>query len=131
MADNDFSLDLFDELDQEIDFDSLMTSKRIAVRYQRDDIRATLKMRKLFAGAAFPARLLDISSKGAAVYCERALTKNAKVKLELNFKDERVFEIDAIVVRTESAPEYGLRFERSNSALAEHLLDTQTDLRLG
>ena len=128
MADTDFPSNIFDELDQEIDFENLEASKRVAVRYRRDDIQATLKIRKIFARSPFSVLLLDISSKGAAIQTTHLLNKNSKVRLSLHFKDGQVFDIDAIVARTEP-PEYGLRFDRSHVELAEHLLDTQSELK--
>ncbi|MEY4718550.1 MAG: hypothetical protein RL563_1168 [Pseudomonadota bacterium] len=130
MIDTDLLSDTPDELDQAIDIDSLEASKRFAVRYQRDDIQATLKIRKLFARKTYPVTLLDISSKGAAIVSTHPLTKNTKVSLHLSFKDGQAFDIDATVVRLDS-PEYGLRFQHSHGKLADHLLDTQSDLKFG
>lgn len=131
MADTDFPsdhLNEFDELDEIINFEALESSKRAAVRYRRDDIEATLQQRKLFSKNLFAVNLLNISSKGVAIISDHTLNKNSKVKLKLIFKDGRIFEIDAIVARIASATVYGLRFDRMNTLLADHLLETQTDL---
>jgi hypothetical protein len=130
MTDTDLPSNTLDEFDQSIDFENLEASKRFAVRYCRDDLQATLKIRKLFAKKAYPVTLLDISSKGAAIMSSHPLTKNTKVSLHLRFEDGQAFDIDAKVVRLD-APKYGLRFQHSHGKLADHLLDTQSDLKFG
>jgi len=131
MADTDFPKDVFDELDLAIDVDSLLTNKRVAVRYRRTDIKAVIKIRSIFFPRLVPVILVDISSKGAAVKSNKKLRRNHKICLYLLFNDGRRFAIDGIVAHAESATRYGIKFDSYNTALAEHLLHTQTDLEFG
>ncbi|MCK9607162.1 MAG: PilZ domain-containing protein [Methylomonas sp.] len=138
MADNDFIGDtdfledfFFDELDQDIELDSLLTNKRVSVRYRRNDIRAVVKTHSLLFPRLIKVLLLDISSKGAAIKCEKKLTVNSRVSFFLQFNDGRRFTIKAIVANTQSAPRYGLKFDSYQTELADHLLSTQTDLQFG
>lgn len=123
------SCEELDELDWAIDFENLASNQRIAVRYCREDIIATLKLHKLFVREAFVVKLLNISSKGAAIKTRHAMSQNTKVTLGLTFHDGRHFDIAGLIVRCKDASEYGIRFEHINNLLAEHLLDTQTDLQ--
>ena len=128
MSEIDFPTDIFDEIDQEIPLDSLGSNKRVAVRYRRNDIKAVVKVRSLFFPRLLHVTLHDISSKGAAVVSNKKLVKKSKVCLYLLFKDGRRFEIDAVVVYSENSHKYGLKFYSYHDALADHLLQTQTDL---
>lgn len=131
MANTDVPTDVFDELDQEINADSLFTNKRIAVRYRRKDIKAVVKIQSIFFPRLVPVLLLDISSKGAAILSSKRLRKNRKVCLYLLFKDGRRFAIDSCIVHSDATNRYGIKFDASNAALADHLLHTQTDLQFG
>ncbi|QPK63839.1 PilZ domain-containing protein [Methylomonas sp. LL1] len=131
MADNDFFADDEDELDQEIELDSLLLNKRISVRYRRKDIKAIVKTHSLFFPRLIKVDLLDISSKGAAILSDKKLKLKSRVSFFLQFNDGRRFTIDAIVAHNHSAPRYGLKFSVYQTELAEHLLTTQTDLQFG
>lgn len=128
MSENDFPLDIFDELDQDIPLDDLGANKRVAVRYKRKDIKAVVKVHSLLFPRLQPVILHDISSKGASVISEKKLSPKAKVCLYLLFNDGKRFEIEAIVVYVGDGLKFGLKFKGINQALAEHLLHTQTDL---
>lgn len=128
MSEPDFPTDIFDDLDQEIPPDGLMSNKRVAVRYRRNDIKAVVKVRRLFFPRLLPVILHDISSKGAAVISEKKLAKKSRVCLHLMFNDGKRFEIDALVVYSEQTEKYGLKFYSYHYALADYLLHTQTDL---
>lgn len=131
MADTDFPEDVFDELDKAIDVDSLLTNKRIAVRYRRSDIKAVVKIRSIFFPRLVPVVLIDISSKGAAIKSSKKLRKNHKICLYLLFNDGGRFAIDGNIAHAERNNRYGIKFDSYNTALAEHLLHTQTDLEFG
>ncbi|MDD2759768.1 MAG: PilZ domain-containing protein [Methylomonas sp.] len=125
------SNDDFDELDFAINLSDLSANKRISVRYRRSDLRAGIKIHGLFVSTKLPVELIDISSKGAAITCAKKLRKKAKVTLVLEFPDKNRFAIPAVVVHNSTAPRYGLKFEQYQGELAEHLLETQTDLEFG
>lgn len=131
MADNDFTTDNFDELDHNIELDSLLLNKRISVRYRRNDIKAMIKTHSLFFPQLFRVNLLNISSKGAAIHSDKKLRLKSRVSFFLHFNDGRRFTINATVVHNHSAPKYGLKFDLYQSDLAEHLLATQTGLEFG
>lgn len=128
MSENDFPTEIFDELDQEIPPDSLWSNKRIAVRYRRKDIKAVVKVHSLFFPRLQQVILHDISSKGASVISPKKLGKKSRVCLYLLFNDGKRFEIDAVIVYSDNTQKYGLKFDRYYEALADHLLDSQTDL---
>lgn len=139
MADNDlFSGDIdfledvfFDELDQEIDLDSLLLNKRISVRYRRNDIKAVIKTHSLLFPRLIKVQLLDISSKGAAILSDKKLKPKKRVSFFLQFQDGRRFTIKATVANHQAAPRYGLKFDKYQTELADHLLATQTELLFG
>lgn len=129
MSETDFSLEVFDAIDQEIVSDALSVNKRVAVRYRRSDIKAVVKIHSALYPRLVPVILHDISSKGAGVISPKPLGKASKVTLYLLFKDHKRFEIDAVVVYCNSEHVYGLKFKCFHELLAEHLLRTQTDLK--
>lgn len=131
MTDENYSPDEFDELDQDIELDSLLINKRISVRYRRRDIKAMLRTRSLIFPKLFKVGLIDISSKGAAIHSDNKLRLKSRVTLFLQFEDNRRFTINACVAHIHSAPRYGLKFDLYQGELAEHLLHTQTDLEFG
>lgn len=131
MSENDNSNDLFDLLDQEIDIDSSFMNKRVAVRYRRTDIKAVVKMRSIFFPQLIPVILTDISSKGAAIKSSKRLKQHHKICLYLLFTDGTRFAINGRIAHTDAAPRYGVKFESYQSGLADHLLQSQTELHFG
>ncbi|MGY6276488.1 PilZ domain-containing protein [Methylomonas sp. MgM2] len=131
MTDENDSTDDLDELDLDIDLDNLFLNKRISVRYRRNDINAMVKTRHFIFPKLFQVNLIDISSKGAAIHSSKKLKIKSRVTFLLEFKDNTRFSINATVVHTRVAPRYGLRFDQYQHELAEHLLQTQTDLEFG
>ncbi|MCQ8128994.1 PilZ domain-containing protein [Methylomonas rivi] len=128
MGNTDFLEDIFfDELDQEVELDALV-NKRISVRYRRNDIKAIVKTHSLLFPRLIKVVLLDISSKGAAIQCNKKLKPKSRVSFFLKFQDGRRFTIQAIVANNQAAPRYGLKFDTYQTELADHLLSTQTDL---
>lgn len=126
MSEPDFSLDF---LDQEVTLDSAWPNQRSAVRYLRTDIRAAVKVRSLWFPRLFPVKLRDVSSRGAAVFSEKKLGKNKRICLYLLFDDGKRFAIDAVVVYCDHENgRYGIKFDKLDWPLADHLLHTQTDL---
>lgn len=126
---NDF--DDFDDLNHDIELDSLLLNKRISVRYRRNDIKAMIKTHSLFFPKLFRVNLIDISSKGAAVQSDNKLKLKSRITFFLQFADGKRFTINASVAHVHSAPRYGLKFDLYQGELAEHLLHTQTDLEFG
>lgn len=130
MADSNFSLPDEDELDQEIHLEgALANNKRLAVRYQRHDIKAVIKIHSFLFPRLFPVKLHDISSRGAAIFSKHKLSTKNRVTLYLLFSDGKRFEIASSIVHCESEEHrYGIKFDEHNHPLADHLLLTQTDL---
>lgn len=136
MTDKPFPNDPLDSLDEldldlEIDLTDLIGNQRLAVRYLRTDIKAAVKTLSFFYPKLYPVILRDISSKGAAILCEKKIRKNTAVCLYLLFSDGKRFAIKAHVVHSSAHPLHGLKFDKRNFELAEHLLQTQTDLLFG
>lgn len=131
MSDTDFSNDIFDQLDQEIDIDSSFMNKRVAVRYRRNDIKAVVKVRSLFFPQLIPVILTDISSKGAAIKSNKRLKRHRKICLYLLFVDGTRFAVNGKVAHNEAAPRYGIKFDHYQNGLADHLLQSQTELHFG
>ena len=119
--------DIFD-----LDFSTdLPENKRFAVRYIRNDIKASiLKVRLFGLGKAMGLNLLDISSKGALISTNKKIRKNKKITLILEFEDGKIFEIGSKIVRLkkDQAYQYGIKFDRFNHDLGNYLLETQQDL---
>ncbi|MCK4842763.1 MAG: PilZ domain-containing protein [Methylococcales bacterium] len=111
--------------------DNESNNQRIAVRYIRTDISASLSMPGWFNFTNhIPVRLLDISSKGSRIVSNRKLALNKKVILHLLFDDSQSFSIKAKIVHLTSSNEkqYGVKFENLHNELGEYLLDSQQDL---
>jgi hypothetical protein len=106
-------------------------NRRIAIRYVRNDITATLIQSNFFnVKKTTSVRLIDVSSKGAAIQCDTSLTLKKQVILELLFKDDQVFKIPAFIIHktNEKNTDYGLKFVRFNNELGDYLLSSQNDL---
>lgn len=126
MSETDSSLDF---LDQEVKLDNAWFNKRSAVRYLRNDIRAAVKIHSLWFPHLFPVALRDVSSRGAAIFSEKKLRKNKRICLYLLFNDGKRFDIEATVAHSDDVNHrYGIKFTTIERELAEHLLQTQTDL---
>lgn len=106
------------------------TNQRIAVRYVRTDISVSLSPLGLFSFSKYlPVKLLDISSKGAAIECKKKLPLKKKIILDLLFEDNKSFSISAkIIHRAENKIQYGLKFDQFNNELGDYLLSSQSDL---
>lgn len=130
MAHNEFPVDDFDEFEQVIDLDCLLLNNRISVRYRRNDIKVIVKTHNLLFPRLIDVDLIDISSKGAAVNSKIKLRLKRRVSVFLQFKDGKRFTIIAMV-SNKSDHRYGLKFDRYQTELADHLLATQTDLLFG
>jgi hypothetical protein len=110
--------------------DAQTNNLRIAVRYIRTDIMASLtKSGLLSLSKQIPVKLLDISSKGAAIDCEKKLGIKRKIILELIFNDNQSFTLHAkIIHKLKNKKQYGLQFDKFNHELGDYLLATQNDL---
>lgn len=106
--------------------------QRKTVRYIRKDIMVSISRPNLFGvySRAIRVKLLDISSKGSLIACPKNMRINSKIRLILVFKGNRKFEVNTKIVRKSvgEEPLYGLKFQRVNNELAEHLLESQTEL---
>jgi len=108
--------------------DEQPVNNRIAVRYVRSDIKASLSPLRVFGFSKdISINLLDISSKGAAIECNNKLTLKNKVILLICFEDSTTFSIKAKVIH-KSKNQYGLQFDHFNNELGDHLLLSQNDL---
>lgn len=124
---NDSDNDIFEIIEN----DDPYTNQRSAVRYIRNDISTSIKKIGFFSSSKFiPINLLDISSKGIAVECEKKLTINKKIIIRFIFKDRKKFIISAKVVYQSqiNKKNYGIKFERYHHELGDHLLHTSNDL---
>ena len=115
----------------DMDFTDEKTSNhRKAVRYIREDITISLQKHGLLHSSKhIPAKLLDISSKGATIECEMNLGVNSKLTLELIFKDNQEFSIHAKIIHQAKAKhQYGVNFDKPNDDLGDYILSSQNDL---
>ena len=105
---------------------------RYAIRYIRKDITASVYVsNRLGFVKKLPIKLIDISSKGAAIECEKKLGLKKKIALELIFKDKKKFKIDATIIhqkKIHNKKQYGLKFVRFNDELGDYILASQQDL---
>ncbi|MCF7987064.1 MAG: PilZ domain-containing protein [Methylovulum sp.] len=109
----------------------LAKNHRVATRYIRKDITVSISGLHLFElGRVSRVELLDISSKGLLIECQRKLTLRKKIKLSLRFKSGKEFQLQGTVIRisTTSPTEYGIKFDRFNDELGDYLLETQEHL---
>lgn len=135
MSDFDENLEFPDDL-FDIDFSDVpITNKRVATRYIREDIAASVcKISWFNFGFRFNkdifVELIDISSKGVLIATSQKLPINKKITLTLTFEDLKSFIIQAKVVRKALADQtqYGIKFDRTNDALGDYLLETQRKL---
>ena len=107
-------------------------NNRCAVRYIRKDITASLSISSLLGPTKkIPIKLIDISSKGAAIECEKKLTPKKKIVLELVFNDKKKFTIDARVIHQNNLrkKQYGLKYAHYNDELGDYMLASQVDLQ--
>ena len=116
------------------DFDSDETIEnhgRKSVRYVRHDIKVVLIVSTLLGiDKKLKAELQDVSSNGIRISTQEQLRPNKKLTVALKFKDGTRFTIKARVVRKSlgNPQDYGIKFDQRQNDLAEHLLETQTDL---
>lgn len=106
-------------------------NNRVAIRYVRNDIHVTLITLNIFnLPKKNMVKLIDISSKGIAIKCNKKLALKTKVIIQLIFRDKRMFKISAIIVHriNKENNEYGLQFVKFNNKLGDYLLSTQNDL---
>jgi len=103
---------------------------RIAVRYIRTDITTSLTTPGLLSfSKKISVKLIDISSKGAAIECDKKLGIKRKIILKLVFKDSHSFILHAkIIHHIKNKKQYGLKFDKFNHELGDYLLSSQNDL---
>ncbi len=109
------------------------TNRRLAIRFQRDNIFAYLKKSSFMKlglsslNEVSFVKLLDISSKGAAVATDAKLNVNNKVILTITFMGSKTFEIPSKVVRVSNAkrPVYGIKFDAINNRMADYLVNAK------
>ena len=123
---NDYDKEIFDMLFA----DAKIENKRKAVRYIRADITTSFSKHGLLNFAKkIPVKLLDISSKGAAIECDKNLKIKNKLTLELVFKDNHSFILHATIIhQVKNKKQYGLKFDNFNDELGDYILFSQNDL---
>jgi len=122
--------------DDDDDFFSLVltdeesSNQRTAVRYIRTDIIVTFRTLGFFSFSKFhPASLLDISSKGVAIECDKSMSLNTKVILKLLFEDKTEFKIPAkIIQKVKNTKKYGIKFDQYNNEIGDYILSSRNDL---
>jgi hypothetical protein len=114
------------------DFSETLTkNQRIATRYIRDDIAASVRRMGLFCfGGETSVQLMDITSKGVLIATSKKFRVNKKINLTLEFASGKIFKIKAAVVhKSDLSPyQYGIKFDRYNNELGDYLLETQSKL---
>ncbi len=122
------------EIDNDDDFFNLhlnaeeSSNKRTAVRYIRTDIVVSVDLKGIFNfNRSIDATLLDISSKGAAIKCEKKLATKKEIDLKLVFDDGKEFIISAKIVHKKNKV-YGIKFNRYNDELGDYLMSSEHDL---
>ena len=107
-----------------------LDNQRSAVRYIKPDTDTKLKVQGWFSFSKdYPAKLLDISSKGATIMCDKSLSLNNKILLNLTFNDKKKFTIAAkIIHKANDKKTYGIKFDAFNNELGDHLVSSPKDL---
>ena len=107
----------------------LIRNKRSHTRYFRQDIKVTIKAKRLLERKYTQARLIDITSHGASIISNRVMRENNKVLLKFAFEDGEMFIFTARVVRRVNRPGssliYGVEFENRDALFKDKLLKTQ------
>lgn len=103
-----------------------LNNKRAAIRYIRTDISLTVCVLGLFSLSRYiPVKLLDISSKGAAIQCKKSIPLKKKIALNLLFDDNSSFTIPAKIIHEKTNKNtYGVQFEKFNNELGDFLLSS-------
>ncbi|MCD2452618.1 PilZ domain-containing protein [Methylicorpusculum oleiharenae] len=113
------------------DDDLVHSNRRKSVRYVRNDIQTTLSIRN-FIGlkSTMDVKLFDISSRGVNISVAKRLKIGKPVYLTFRFEDGVEFKINAFIKNCciKSEYQYGIKFEKQENNLADHLLKTQVDL---
>ncbi len=116
--------------------ESLPDNRRKSTRYVRYDIGVTVRKISFFNFSfikdwEISVKLVDISSRGVLIASPMRLDINKKINLIIRFSDFTEFEVPGTIVRKSpgGAYAYGVKFDRINEDLAEHLLNTQRKLK--
>lgn len=113
------------------DDDLVHSNRRKSVRYVRNDIQTRLIIRT-FLGlkSSMDVKLFDISSRGVNISTAKRLKIGKPVCLIFRFEDGMEFKINALIKNccVKSEYQYGIKFEKQENNLADHLLKTQVDL---
>lgn len=96
---------------------------RKTIRYSFDGIAFSLKVVSLTARRIYlPIKLLDISSKGAMIQCDKQLRLHTKVVLKFHLSSQKSYNLTAKVVRKKDKNCYGLIFKRHYHKLIDFLI---------
>ncbi len=116
--------------------ESLPDNRRKSTRYVRYDIGVTVRKISFFNFSfikdwEISVKLVDISSRGVLISSPMRLEINKKINLIIRFSDFTEFEVPGTIVRKSpgDANAYGVKFDRINEGLADHLLSTQRKLK--
>lgn len=118
------------DFDDKIDFEHYgQSNKRISIRYRVENITGTIKFKKLIFKKEAAIKILNISSKGAAIISKEKLSRKNRVTLIIQLGDEMDREIGAVVVHAND-PIYGIKFNQSQADIIDYLMETQTKLEM-
>lgn len=116
--------------------DSFPNNQRKSTRYVRYDIGVTVRKISFFNFSfikdwEISVKLVDISSRGVLISSPMRLEINKKINLIIRFSDFTEFEVPGTIVRKSpgEAYAYGVKFDRINESLADHLVNTQRKLK--
>lgn len=116
--------------------ESCAENRRKSTRYVRNDIGVTAWKISLFNFSfikdwGIAVKLIDISSRGVLITSPMRFAVHKKIQLNLRFSDFTEFDIPGTIVRTTTgaAQAYGVKFDRIDESLADHLLMTQRRLK--
>jgi PilZ domain len=111
-------------------------NKRKSTRYVRNDIGVTVSKISLFNFSfiknwGIAVKLVDISSRGVLISSPMRLAVRKKIQLNLRFSDFKEFDVTGSIVRKSPGDDYvyGIKFDRINNSLADHILKTQRKLK--
>lgn len=104
--------------------DHLKINKRLGVRYPSPASSLSLKKNTLLGfGRDFSGTLVDISVKGALVYCQEPLTLKTSLDLKIVFQDGTLFNLTGKVIREESPKHFGIKFDKYSHQLEDYLFN--------
>lgn len=103
--------------------DDVSDNQRKTIRYAFHGIEFSLKINSLTGRRILlPINVIDISSKGAMIQCDKQLRLRTKVVLKFYFSPKKSFNLRARVIRRKDKNCYGLIFEKHYHKLIDFLI---------